>query len=262
MGIAVGQPETSGAIASLVAAAGPLDVAVVVAFGMLIRPEALTIPRMGFVNLHFSLLPRWRGAAPVPAAILAGDRRTGITIFRLDAGLDTGPILAAGSTAIAPTETAGDLLDRLARSGSELLAAVLPGYAAGLAETIRQPAVGATFAPKIGPDDTALGFDLPAEMVSARVRAMSPRPGAYALAGGNRLRILRARPALAPAGGALLPGVLGIEAGMLWVGTATGGMELTEVQPAGGRVMTGIDWWRGARISNLETPPRTPSRPR
>lgn len=244
LGIPVHQPGSSRAIAEILGGLGTLDLAVVVAFGMLIRPEALERPRLGFVNVHFSILPRWRGAAPVQRAILAGDTRTGVTIMQLDEGLDTGPILSVASTAIGRNETGGDLTGRLSLMGAALLASQVGARIAGVSVATRQPGEGATAAPKLAKSERRLDLHEPAELVRRRIMALAPQPGAHALWRAQQFKILRA--GAVTAGGHSPPGALEIRDGALYCGAGDGtGVELTLVQPAGKRPMAASDWARG-----------------
>lgn len=189
-GIPVLQPERGRDVAADLAAAAP-DVCAVVAYGSLLPRDVLDIPPHGFVNLHFSLLPRWRGAAPVQHAIRAGDTRTGVTTFVLDEGMDTGPIVGMTPVDIGVSETAGELLDRLAVDGAPDLVRALRELMAGATPT-PQPDHGATLAPKISSQDVALDFALPARQVAALIRSAAPRPGAHTTWRGDRFKILGA----------------------------------------------------------------------
>jgi methionyl-tRNA formyltransferase len=241
MGIGVHQPTSSREIASILSEQGRVDVAVIVAFGVLIRPEALDIPLRGFVNLHFSILPRWRGAAPVQRAIEAGDSRTGVTLMSLDRGLDTGPIYSIRSTALLPNETAGDVFDRLAETGADHLVHLLSDIVSGRA--LASPQVGdPSHAPKIAAQERMLDVDGPGELLIRKIHAFSPAPGATALLDGGRFKILRAAPSVEGPGA---PGELALSGGRLIMGTTTQPIELVEVQAPGKRVMTGHDWARG-----------------
>jgi len=223
-----------------------VDCVVVVAYGALIRTAELAAVPLGWVNVHYSLLPRWRGASPVAHAIWHGDRRTGVTIFRLDTGLDTGPVLDQASLDIPPRATAGELLDLLTQLGQERLPAVLDALAAGTA--VPQPQQGpASHAPRLTVTDARLALTCPAGEVDQQVRAMTPRPGAWTTAAGLRLRI---GPVTADAAApALAPGELAADGRSVWVGCQPGAVRLGSVQPAGGRMMPAIDWWRGARLA-------------
>jgi methionyl-tRNA formyltransferase len=222
-----------------------VDAAPVVAYGALIPQAALDLPRHGWVNLHFSLLPAWRGAAPVQHAIMAGDDVTGASTFRLEAGLDTGPVFGTVTEEIGPRDTAGDLLARLAVSGARLLVATLDGIAAGGLEPRPQPADGVSFAPRIEPADARIDWALPAHVVDRRIRGLTPAPGAWTTWRGDRLRV--APVGLAPDRAALEPGELLVDGGSVLVGTGSGTVALGEVQPAGKRMLPAADWARGAR---------------
>ena len=222
-----------------------VDAAPVVAYGALIPQAALDLPRHGWVNLHFSLLPAWRGAAPVQHAIMAGDDVTGASTFRLEAGLDTGPVFGTVTEEIGPRDTAGVLLARLAVSGARLLVATLDGIAAGGLEPRPQPADGVSFAPRIEPADARIDWALPAHVVDRRIRGLTPAPGAWTTWRGDRLRV--APVGLAPDGPALEPGELLVDGGSVLVGTGSGTVALGEVQPAGKRMLPAADWARGAR---------------
>ena len=223
-----------------------VDCAPVVAYGALVPQAALDLPRHGWVNLHFSLLPAWRGAAPVQHAIMAGDEITGASTFRLEAGLDTGPVFGTVTEAIGPRDTAGDLLGRLAVSGAALLVATLDGIAAGTLVAEPQPAEGVSLAPKVEPADARVEWSLPGHVVDRRVRGVTPAPGAWTTWRGDRLRLGPVEP---------LPTSLGLDAGEVsagaagvLVGTGRGAVRLGEVQPAGKRMIPAADWARGARF--------------
>ena len=218
------------------------DLGVVVAYGGLIREPLLSGPRLGWVNLHFSLLPRWRGAAPVQRAIIAGERETGAAVFRLVPELDAGPVYGMLRRPIGARETAGHLLESLAEEGAELLVGVVDGLAAGTA--VASPQEGEpTAAPKLTVDDARIDWAATADAVDARIRGVTPEPGAFTELGGERLKILDAVRAhgVAP----LPPGRLDARAGRVLVGTAGEPIELVLVQPAGRRPMPAADWWRG-----------------
>jgi methionyl-tRNA formyltransferase len=222
-----------------------VDCVPVVAYGALIPPDALDVPRHGWVNLHFSLLPAWRGAAPVQHAIMAGDEITGASTFRIEAGLDTGPVYGTLTEPIGARDTAGDLLDRLAVSGARLLVATLDGIAAGTLEARPQPAEGVSLAPRIEPADARVDWALPAHVVDRRVRGVTPAPGAWTTWRGERLRLGPVEPLAEPA--RLAPGELSVDRTGVLVGTGRGAVRLGEVQPAGKRRLPAADWARGAR---------------
>ena len=236
------QPATSGqldaAIASVV-----LDVAVVVAYGVRIPPKTLAHPRAGMLNLHFSLLPRWRGAAPVERAILAGDATTGVTLMQMAEGLDTGGVLLDWETGIGSEETAGELSARLAVAAAELLGEALLAVVAGQLVPVPQDERLVTLAPRLSKQETRLDFSRAAEEVARTVRAFSPRPGAYTSWRDQRFKILRAR----EVPGKLDPGRLEAAGASVLVGTGSGCIELLSVQPANSKRMPADAWIRGVR---------------
>jgi methionyl-tRNA formyltransferase len=222
-----------------------VDCAPVVAYGALVPRDALDVPRHGWVNLHFSLLPAWRGAAPVQHAIMAGDEVTGAATFRLEPGLDTGPVYGVVTEPIGPTDTAGDLLGRLAVSGARLLVATLDGIADGSLRPQPQPAEGVSLAPRIETADARVDWTLPAHVVGRRVRGVTPAPGAWTTWRGNRLRLGPVEPV--PDAPELAPGEVSAAPTGVLVGTGRGAVRLREVQPAGKRMLPAADWARGAR---------------
>jgi len=224
-----------------------VDCAPVVAYGALVPPAALDVPVHGWVNLHFSLLPAWRGAAPVQHALMAGDEVTGAATFQLEAGLDTGPVFGVVTEPIGPRDTAGDLLGRLAVSGAGLLVATLDGIADGSLEPAPQPGEGVSLAPRIETDDARVDWALPAHVVDRRVRGVTPAPGAWTTWRSNRLRLAPVEP-LASSPVPLEPGELSVGADGILVGTAHGAVRLTAVQPAGKKMLPAADWARGARL--------------
>ncbi|MFC7330295.1 methionyl-tRNA formyltransferase [Marinactinospora rubrisoli] len=223
---------------------GP-DCCPVVAYGALLREEALGIPRHGWVNLHFSLLPAWRGAAPVQHAVLAGDDVTGAATFQIEAGLDSGPVFGVLTEPIRPTDTSGDLLDRLAHSGAGLLVRTLDGIEAGELVARPQSTEGVSHAPKITTEDARVDFTAPALRVDRVVRACTPAPGAWTTFRGGRLKLGPVAPA--PDADPLPPGRVAAGKHRVLVGTATHPVELGEVQPQGKRRMTAVEWARGVR---------------
>lgn len=222
------------------------DCVPVVAYGALVPPSALEIPKHGWVNLHFSLLPAWRGAAPVQHAVLHGDEVTGASVFELEAGLDTGPVYGTLTEDIRPADTSGDLLERLAGEGAGLLVAVLDAIDAGTARAHPQPADGVTLAPKITIDDARVRWDDPAFAVDRRIRACTPAPGAWTTLRDDRLKLGPVKPVANAA--PLAPGDLLIERTQVLVGTATTPVALGEVRAAGKKPMPATDWARGLRI--------------
>jgi methionyl-tRNA formyltransferase len=222
------------------------DCVPVVAYGALVPPAALEIPKHGWLNLHFSLLPAWRGAAPVQHAVLHGDGVTGASVFELEAGLDTGPVYGTLTEDIRPSDTAGDLLERLATEGAGLLVAVLDAIEAGAARAHPQPADGITLAPKITVEDARVRWGDPAFAVDRRIRACTPAPGAWTTLRDERLKLGPVRPVANAAG--LKPGELFVERTQVLAGTATTPVILGEVRAAGKRPMPATDWARGLRI--------------
>jgi methionyl-tRNA formyltransferase len=233
-------PELAARIADL-----DLDCAPIVAYGGLIPSSLLGLPRHGWVNLHFSLLPSWRGAAPVQHAVWHGDDVTGATTFQLDAGMDTGPVFGTVTETVRRRDTSGDVLERLAVSGAGLLIATLDGIESGSVEAIPQTGEP-SLAPKITVDDARIRWDLPAVGVDRQVRACTPAPGAWTTIGGDRLRIQPVEPAIDEV--ALPPGRLLVRRNDVLVGTASAPVRLGLVQPAGRKPMPAPDWARGARI--------------
>jgi methionyl-tRNA formyltransferase len=227
------------------------DCVPVVAYGALVPPSALEIPKHGWVNLHFSLLPAWRGAAPVQHAVLHGDEVTGASVFELEAGMDTGPVYGTLTEQIRPTDTSGDLLARLATEGAGLLVAVLDAIEAGTARAHPQPADGVSMAPKITVEDARVRWGDPAFAVDRRIRACTPAPGAWTTLRDERLKLGPVRPVANAA--ALAPGELLVERTQVLVGTATTPVILGEVRAAGKKPMAASDWARGLRLNPGET---------
>ncbi|RPI82403.1 MAG: methionyl-tRNA formyltransferase [Chloroflexi bacterium] len=219
-------------------------VIVVAAFGQILKSEVLDLPLHGCLNVHGSLLPRWRGAAPINAAILHGDKETGVTIMRLDPGVDTGPIISQRSIEILPTDTASSLSSRLAVIGAELLVETLPGYLCGDLKPQPQDESLATYATMLKKEDGLLVFDYSAEELAQKVRAYNPWPSAYTLWQGQVLKVHRAHPVEEAQAG---PGETVIFGKMPAFGTTRGLLVLDEVQPAGRKVMSGEVFLRGAR---------------
>ncbi len=223
------------------------DCVPVVAYGALVPPSALEIPRHGWVNLHFSLLPAWRGAAPVQHAVLHGDEVTGASVFALEAGMDTGPVYGTLTETVRPVDTSGDLLGRLATEGAGLLVAVLDAIEAGTARAHPQPADGVSLAPKISVEDARVRWGDPAFAVDRRIRACTPAPGAWSTFRDERVKLGPVRP-IANAT-ALKPGELLAERTQVLVGTATTPVILGEVRAAGKKAMSAVDWARGLRLN-------------
>jgi methionyl-tRNA formyltransferase len=240
------RPSEPGFLAELTALAP--DCCPVIAYGALIPQAALEIPKHGWVNLHFSVLPAWRGAAPVQRAIMAGDQVTGATTFRLERGMDTGPVYGVMTQAVRPTDTAGDLLERLAEGGAGLLVSTLDAIEDGDIEGRPQPAEGISLAPKVTVEEAAVDWSAPAVTIDRRIRGCTPSPGAWTLFRGERLglgpvSLSDPEPDPEP----LAPGELRVLRRAVQVGTATSPVTLGEVRPAGKRSMPAVDWARGAR---------------
>ncbi|WP_194408584.1 methionyl-tRNA formyltransferase [Microbacterium cremeum] len=245
LGLPIVRADRLDAAATERIAAVEPDLGVVVAYGGLVREPLLSTPAHGWINLHFSLLPRWRGAAPVQHALIAGDTRTGASVFQLVPELDAGDVFAEVAADIPADATAGDLLASLAEDGAGLLAEVVDAIAAGTASA--RPQVGEpTFAPKLGDDDGRVRWDEAAERVLGRIRGVTPEPGAHTLLDGARLKILAVHraPDDAPA---LAPGALALHGREVVAGTATAPIVIDTVQPAGKGAMRASDWWRGLR---------------
>jgi len=221
------------------------DCCAVVAFGALLRDGLLGVPPFGWVNLHFSLLPAWRGAAPVQAAIAAGDSVTGATTFLIEPSLDSGPVFGVVTETVRQDDTAGDLLERLSVSGATLLEKTLDGIADGSLTAVPQSADGVTFAPKISVEEARVRWDLPAQVVDRRIRAVTPSPGAWTMIGGLRVKL---GPVTLSGQEPLPPGMIRIDRGGVRVGTASLPVLLGEIQPPGKKPMKAADWARGARL--------------
>lgn len=222
-------------------AALDLDAAVVVAYGLILPPVILAAPRQGCVNIHASLLPRWRGAAPIHAALLAGDKETGITIMMMDQGLDTGPMLSQHKLQIAADETMGELHDRLAVLGAKAIVSTLVAMQSSHLSLVPQSDLGASYARKITKDDARLVWSQPAELLARRVRAFAPAPGAFFEFGAERIKVLKAEiigsvPASAP--GTVMDEILGISCG-------SGGLRLLQLQRAGRQSLSAKEFLRG-----------------
>ncbi|MEW2528701.1 methionyl-tRNA formyltransferase [Streptomyces sp. NPDC047071] len=227
------------------------DCCPVVAYGALLPKAALDIPAHGWVNLHFSLLPAWRGAAPVQHALMAGDEITGASTFLIEEGLDSGPVYGTVTEEIRPTDTSGDLLTRLAFAGSGLLAATMDGIEDGSLTAVPQPADGVTLAPKITVEDARVDWAAPALRVDRVVRGCTPAPGAWTVFRGERLKLIQAVPAVDRTD--LAPGELSVGKKNLYVGTGSHAVELLWVQAQGKKPMAAADWARGVRIAPGET---------
>jgi methionyl-tRNA formyltransferase len=225
---------------------GP-DCCPVTAYGALLPQAALDIPPQGWVNLHFSVLPAWRGAAPVHHAILHGDDVTGATTFRIVRELDAGPVFGVLTEPVLPADTAGDLLARLSIAGAELLVATMDGIETGELEARPQPTEGVSIAPKLGTEDAQVRWRHPAAAIDRLIRACTPAPGAWTTLDGHRVKLGPVRLAAAP-GTLLAPGELRSQRAAVLVGTGTEAVELGEVQPDGKRRMQAAEWARGLRL--------------
>ena len=218
-----------------------IEFAIVVALGVLLKQDALAAIPKGWFNLHYSLLPRWRGAAPVQHALMAGERETGLTIFKIDSGLDTGPIASSLETEVQPEETAGELLSRLTNLGVSLLLETIPRIDAGLVALEPQATTGATLAPKLGKVDCKIELNRGSNEVSNQVRGVTPEPGAWIPFGDQPLKLISVRESQLQ----LVVGQLTNKDGRIYVGCKSGALELLEVQPSGKNRMASADWYRG-----------------
>lgn len=222
------------------------DVAAVVAYGQILRPDLLAATRHGWVNLHFSVLPAWRGAAPVQRAIMAGDDLTGASTFLLDEGVDTGPVIGTLTEPIRATDTAGELLERLAGLGAPLMVKSLEALVAGYAAPIPQSTDGVSHAPKITREDAYVVWDRPAHIVDRQIRGVTPAPGAWTtLPDASVAKLGPVTPVDAPAS---VPGQLRLDGERVLVGTGTTPVALSWIAPAGRKAMDAAAWWRGARL--------------
>ncbi|GAA3490598.1 methionyl-tRNA formyltransferase [Streptomyces cremeus] len=228
---------------------GP-DCCPVVAYGALLPKSALEIPAHGWVNLHFSLLPAWRGAAPVQHAVMAGDEVTGASTFQIEQGLDSGPVYGVVTEDVRPSDTSGDLLTRLAFAGAGLLVATMDGIEDGSLKPVAQPADGITLAPKISVEDAQVDWAAPALRVDRIVRGCTPAPGAWTVFRGERLKLVQT--ALVADRTDLAPGELSAGKNNVYAGTGSHAVELLWVQPQGKKPMRAADWARGVRITDGE----------
>jgi len=239
----------AGAATDAVQALEP-DLGVIVAYGGLVREPLLSAPRLGWINLHFSLLPRWRGAAPVQRSIMAGDDVTGATVFQLVPELDAGDVYGRLTQAIGAHQTAGNLLDSLAQSGATLLAGVVDALADGTARA--EPQVGdVTLAPKLALADGEIDWTQTADTVHNRIRGVTPEPGAFTTIDGARLKVLDA--VIARDVPPLPPGEFALSGKLVVVGTASLPIQLVAVHPAGRKAMNAADWWRGRNPQSEST---------
>ena len=237
-------------LVSLTSQLAQVDCVVVVAFGAMVPSELLNVPKHGWINVHFSLLPHWRGAAPVQYAIKAGDDVTGVSAFQIDAGLDTGPVLGSIATSIRAGETSGELLDRLAIEGAALMVATLSALEAENIHAVPQPTTGVSVAPKISKDDARVSWQLPALAIERHVRAMTPEPGAWTMAGDQRIKLSPV--SLATEVSHLAPGeVVKIE-NQVFVGTGSHAVVLGEVTQAGRNQVDAKHWFGHQSEVNFE----------
>lgn len=221
----------------------------VVAYGALLGDSLLAVPPRGWVNLHFSLLPAWRGAAPVQAAIAAGDTITGATTFLIEPSLDSGPVYGVVTETIRPTDTAGDLLERLAVSGAELLSHTMDGIADQTLTPRQQPTEGISLAPKVTVEQARVRWDLPAQVIERRIRSVTPNPGAWTVIGDLRVKLGPVQvDTSADAPKNLPPGGIQTDRKAVWIGTGSDPVRLGQIQPPGKKLMNAADWARGARL--------------
>jgi methionyl-tRNA formyltransferase len=243
-GFPVAQPESAEDLLSAITRSGA-NVGLVVAYGRLLSPEILESLPKGFLNVHFSLLPRWRGAAPVERAIAHGDAMTGVTLMKIDEGLDTGPVVAERSSAISDDDTGGSLTARLAHIGAALVDDTLPGYLNGTRKPVPQISTGATHAAKLSKAEAQVTAGMSTETVHRMVRAFTPRPGAWVTTDAGSIRIFGSERGGRPGHE---PGVIGTDGGgSVVLGCMDGGIELTMVQPEGKQPMTARAWMNGRR---------------
>lgn len=249
-GFPVAQPADSAELHAVLEE-GRFDVALVVAYGRLLSAETLHTTRFGFVNVHFSLLPRWRGAAPVERAILAGDEVTGVSLMVVNEGLDTGPVVSIVETPIADDETGGSLTARLSYLGAELVNRSLPEFLAGRRDPAPQMDAGATSAPRLTTAEARIDPHGDVGRILRQVRAFNPRPGAWMSVGGRRLKVLQASPVGSPVAAGMIESV----GGMPVVGVGGGGLGLERVQAEGKTVVTGSEWLRGRHSDRIPIDP-------
>ena len=241
-GLPVYQPDSHEQLLGIFGSS-ELDVAVVVAYGRILKPAVLELVKHGFVNVHFSLLPRWRGAAPVERAILAGDDYTGVSLMVLDEGMDTGPVFAAAEIEINEYETAGELTGRLSSLGADVLRDHLDAYLHERLRPARQMRTGGILAPRLTTAEAQLSWDSSTDEFVRRVRAFNPRPGAWVEGEGTRLKIFE----VGPASVTVDPGTVRIASGRAYLGLANGSVELVEVQQSGKPRISGKAWANGRR---------------
>ena len=224
------------------------DLGVIVAYGGIVREPLLSVPRLGWINLHFSLLPRWRGASPVQRAVIAGDERTGAAVFQLVPELDAGAVFGSFSQPLGAHSTSGILLEELSHSGAALLLRVVSELAAGTALAVAQTGE-ATLAPKLVRDDARIVFSRPAASVYNHIRGVTPEPGAFTTVNGAELKLLEVAPSVDQPN--LPAGTIVQREKIVLVGTQTEPLVLLRVQPAGKTAMTANDWWRGVAAESV-----------
>lgn len=245
LGIPVFQPERlRRPEAFAVLEAWAPDLIIVAAFGQILRQNVLDLPKFGCINVHGSLLPRWRGAAPIQAAILNGDRTTGITIMKMDAGIDTGDILAKQSAPIEPDDNADTMIQKLSQIGAALLLETLPSYLDGTLIPVPQEHDQATYAPMIKKEDGLLDFSLEADYLARKVRAYTSSPGTYFLLNNQMIKVIQAHPTYQPGA---VPAKHAVIDHFPAIGTGNGWLVLKTIQPSGKKPMSGADYLRGAR---------------
>lgn len=219
------------------------DVGLVIAYGRILPPDVLAAPRLGCLNLHASLLPRYRGAAPIQWSIIQGERETGISLMQMDEGLDTGPVYSRHPIALAEDETAGSLTERLAELAAHVVESDLLRVVSGKLKAEPQDPALATYAPPIERQHQVVDWQRPARAIAQQVRGLSPRPSAFTWLGGKQLRLVRVVPSQAPF--ELAPGVLGVDGGRVWVGTGEGALEILSAQLEGKRELSARDLVNG-----------------
>lgn len=250
-GLGVAQPATHDELFDVLEAE-EVDLGLVVAYGRILKPAALATTRFGFINVHFSLLPLWRGAAPVERAILAGDETTGVSLMLMDEGLDTGPVIAAGETEIAPDDTGGSLTAALASLGADLVLDHLLPFTKGQRDPAPQLDRLATHAARLTKDEARIVAGTPSDVVERMVRAFHPRPGAWVVAGGTRYRISAAHLAAA----SVVDGTIEVQGDRVFLGSPDGiALAIDRIQPEGKRVMTGAEFANGHRNAVLTLDP-------
>ncbi len=244
LGLLVNQPKKvrTGELSAWLRELEP-DVGLVIAYGRILPADVLTAPRLGCLNLHASLLPRYRGAAPIQWSIIEGEKETGISLMQMDEGLDTGPVYSRHALSLAEDETTGSLTERLADLAAQVVESDLPRVLRSELAAVPQDAALATHAPPIEREHTLVDWKRPARAIARQVRGLAPRPGAITSLGGKQLRLTQALPSLAPF--ALAPGVLGVDGGRVWVGTGEGTLELVSGQLEGKRDLPARDLVNG-----------------